>query len=248
MEDRAEVKPGGQTEEPKPEEPPVEKPFNWGLDRNDGVATWNILGRWYRRDEVEDVERRIREREAKWIQGQKAIWAETPQGKLCLDLYQKFHEYKKYLDEHPWAQKRQDGAKVGFPEHMLFAEALRAAGDYRREREEKDRRNLERAQRAARCQHAYMDGDRCRAPRLKGKKLCRMHDRMEEAKALKLDLGVMEDPDSIQVGIMKLQRAVIDGVLDAKQIGHLAYLTQIAAWNVTRTSFGKREVPEPESG
>jgi hypothetical protein len=74
-----------------------------------------------------------------------------------------------------------------------------------------------------------------------------MHERMEETKALKLDLGPMEDPDSIQVGIMKLQRAVIDGVLDAKQIGHLAYLTQIAAWNVTRTSSGNREFPEPDS-
>ena len=118
------------------------------------------------------------------------------------------------------------------------------AGDYHQEREEKDRRNLERAQLAARCQHAYLDGERCRAPRVKGKKLCRMHERIEEAKALKLDLGPMEDPDSIQVAIMKLQRAVIDGTLDSKQIGQLGYLIQLAAWNVTRTTFGNRELPE----
>ena len=62
-----------------------------------------------------------------------------------------------------------------------------------------------------------------------------MHDRMEEAKALRLDLGSMEDPDSIQIAIKKLQAAVIDGVLDNKQIAALSYLIQLAAWNVTRT-------------
>jgi hypothetical protein len=57
---------------------------------------------------------------------------------------------------------------------------------------------------------------------------------MEEAKAVKLDLGPMEDPDSIQAGIRKLQAAIIDGKLDSKQIG-LLYTIQLAAWNVTRT-------------
>jgi hypothetical protein len=76
---------------------------------------------------------------------------------------------------------------------------------------------------------------------MKGKKLCRMHDRMEEARALKLDLGPMEDPDSIQIAIKKLQAAVIDGVLDHKQVSALSYLIQLAAWNVTRTSLVVRE-------
>jgi hypothetical protein len=73
-----------------------------------------------------------------------------------------------------------------------------------------------------------------------------MHERMEEAKALKLDLGPMEDPDSIQVAIMKLQRTVIEGTLDTKKIGQLAYLIQLAAWNVTRTTSGNRELPDAE--
>jgi hypothetical protein len=76
---------------------------------------------------------------------------------------------------------------------------------------------------------------------VKGKKLCRMHERLEEATAVKLDLGPMEDPDSIQLGIKKLQGAIIDGKLDSKQIGHLAYTIQLAAWNVTRTSMVVRE-------
>ncbi len=244
MENTDDFRPGSQPAEPKPDGQPEERPFIQGRDRNDGIATVNILGRWYRPDEVEQVRRQNAERRAKYVKKQRAIWEETPQGRLCLELYQKFGEYKKYLEEHPWAWKRQDGADLDFPEHMLFAEALRAASDYHRQRAEKDRRNLERAQLAARCTHAYLDGDQCRAPRLKGKTLCRMHQRMEEAKALKLDLGPLEDSDSIQVGIMRLQRAVIEGGLDAKQISQLSYLIQIAAWNVTRTSSGNRPLTE----
>ena len=46
-----------------------------------------------------------------------------------------------------------------------------------------------------------------------------MREGMEEAKAVKLDLGPMEDADSIQVGIRKLQEAIIDGKLNSKQMG-----------------------------
>jgi hypothetical protein len=66
-----------------------------------------------------------------------------------------------------------------------------------------------------------------------------MHERMEEARAIKLDLGLMEDAESIQLAIMKLQRAVIDGTIDEKQSGRLAYLIQLAAWNVTHTRMAK---------
>ena len=109
----------------------------------------------------------------------------------------------------------------------------------RSERAEKDRKNLEKAQRAARCQHIHANGEQCGAPKVRGKKLCHMHERMEQTKAERLDLGPMEDPDSIQMGIQKLQAAIIDGKLDAKQIGQLAYTIQLAAWNVMRTSMVK---------
>jgi hypothetical protein len=71
---------------------------------------------------------------------------------------------------------------------------------------------------------------------VRGKKLCYMHERMEEARTPKLDLGTMEDSDSIQVAIRKLQGAIIEGTLDNKQVGQLAYTIQLAAWNVTRTT------------
>jgi hypothetical protein len=76
---------------------------------------------------------------------------------------------------------------------------------------------------------------------MKGKKFCRMHQRMNEAKSAKLDLGTLEDLDSIQVAIKKLQSAIIDGKLDHRQVGQLAYTIQLAAWNVTRTSMMLRE-------
>lgn len=246
MEEGIEVNAEDKAEERKPESQPVEKPFIEGKDRPSPSANVNILGRWYAKEDVEQVLRQNAERQAAYLRRAKEEWAQTPQGRLCLDLYNKFCVYKKYLDEHPWAWKRRDGAKVDFPEHVLFEDALCTVTEYQREREERNRRHLERAQLAARCEHAYLDGDRCRAPRLKGKKLCRMHERMEEAKALKLDLGPMEDPDSIQMAIMKLQRTVIDGTLDTKKIGQLAYLIQLAAWNVTRTTSGNRELPDAE--
>ena len=67
--------------------------------------------------------------------------------------------------------------------------------------------------------------------------------RMEEAKAVKLDLGTMEDADSIQVGIRKLQAAIIDGKLDAKQVwaSEQHIRSSLAAWNVKRTTAARAD-------
>jgi hypothetical protein len=194
--------------------------------------TWN--NHWYSEEEVTELRRRY------WKEG-KDKWEQTTQGKLCLAFYRAFREYKKFLEENPSAKFSPNGPLVDYEEHKLFEHGLRLMEDREHERKEVLRRNLEKAQRAARCQHHYLSGEQCGAPRVKGKKLCRMHERLEEATAVKLDLGPMEDPDSIQLGIKKLQGAIIDGKMDSKQIGHLAYTIQLAAWNVTRTSMGTRD-------
>ncbi|HKV91559.1 MAG TPA: hypothetical protein VJW20_03305 [Candidatus Angelobacter sp.] len=217
-------------------------------EATDPKATVNILGLWYAPEEVEQVERQNAAREAAYEKEMKEKWLETTEGKLCMSFYEAFQQYRKYLEENPPARRRADGAEVDFEEHQLFEEGLRLLDDHRQEREEKLRRNLEKAQKAARCQHQYLNGKGCGAPRMKGQKLCRMHERMEEAKAVKLDLGPMEDPDSIQVGIKRLQRAIIDGKLDAKQIGHLAYTIQLAAWNVTRTTTANQNLTTDRRG
>lgn len=208
---------------------------------DDPRACANIDGFWYAKEEVEQVHRQNAARAAAYEKKQRELWLETEQGKLCMAFYQAFQAYKKYLEQHLYARTRRDGAALDFEEHKLFEEGLRMIRDHQAERAERDRKNLERAQNAARCEHNFVDGERCRAPRMKGKKLCRMHDRLEEAKALRLDLGSMEDPDSIQIAIKKLQAAVIDGKLDNKQIAALSYLIQLAAWNVTRTSTVTRK-------
>ena len=124
---------------------------------------------------------------------------------------------------------------MGFDEHKLFEHGLLVVEEHRRDVAEKLRKNLEKAQAAARCEHEYLNGNQCKAPRVKGGKLCHMHQRLEEAKSAKLDLGPMEDPDSIQVGIKRLQGAIIEGTLNHRQVGQLAYTIQLAAWNVGRT-------------
>jgi hypothetical protein len=161
---------------------------------------------------------------------------------LCLAFYNAFKKYKYYVETHSGEMERPSGPiNNKYEEHRVFEECLSTLESYKREREETLRKNLEKAQSAARCEHEFLNGERCRAPRVKGKKLCRMHEGLEEAKAVKLDLGSMEDADSIQVGIRKLQAAIIDGKLDSKQIGHLAYTIQLAAWNVTRTTTALAE-------
>jgi hypothetical protein len=210
--------------------------FIEGRADNDGKAIVNILGKWYRPEEVEQVERQNAARRADSDRKTRDAWEATPQGKLCLALYEAFQAYRAYLEQNPHARKTIWGSEVDFDEHKLFEHGLRMVDEHRREVAEKLRKNLEKAQAAARCEHEHLNGNQCKAPRLKGGKLCHMHQRLEEAKSAKLDLGPMEDPDSIQVGIKRLQGAIIEGTLDHRQVGQLAYTIQLAAWNVGRTT------------
>ena len=205
-------------------------------DPTDPMATATHKGQWYTYEEARELERR--EEEARHWKETREGWEKTEAGQLCRAFYQAFQAYKKYMEEHPFAIYTPKGPRVtAFDEHKLFEAGLKVLEQDRHEREETLRKNLEKAQRAARCRHVHANGDQCGAPRVRGRKLCHMHERMEELKAEKLDLGPMEDPDSIQMGIKKLQSAIIDGKLDSKQVGQLAYTIQLAAWNVMRTSM-----------
>ena len=68
--------------------------------------------------------------------------------------------------------RRSGAPRCDFNEHKLFEHGLRAMDDHRVERAEKVRKNLEKAQAAARCEHEYLSGVRCKAPRMKDGKLC----------------------------------------------------------------------------
>lgn len=208
----------------------------------DPTATAQYKGQFYTRAEAAELRRR--ESEAHYWKETREGWEETEAGQLCIAFYQAFHAYKNYMEEHPHAIFTPQGPRADrYDEHKLFEAGLKVLEQDRREREETARKNLEKAQRAARCQHTHLTGEQCGAPRVRGKKLCYMHERMEEAKAESENIGAMidgwsmEDPDSIQAAIQRLQRAIIGGKLTATQVGQLAYTIQLAAWNVTRTSW-----------
>jgi hypothetical protein len=210
-------------------------------NHNDPEATVFIEGYGYFAEyEAEEARKQYEEECAKQTALVKRNWLYTDEGKLCGELYNKFQRYKEMMEKNPYRLGRGDGKPMDFPEHMLFAEAL---GEFERaEQAEIARKNLEKAQRAARCQHTYLGGQQCGCPRMRGKKLCYMHERLEQAQAMKLDLGPMEDPESIQLGIKKLQAAIIDGSLDYKQVSQLSYLIQVAAWNVRNMVLAGRYV------
>src|SRR5260370_31294328 len=140
-------------------------------DPRDPKAIVNYDGRYYTREEYEVVKQQEAARRVVYQKEMKKLWSQTEQGRMSLELYAKFQEYKQYLEDHPHARRRREGGPVDFEEHVVFQQALRLACDYEREHEEKLRRNLERAQRAARCRHIHTSGDPCGCPRVRGKKL-----------------------------------------------------------------------------
>jgi hypothetical protein len=202
-------------------------------------------GQLLTQSEIDEIKRQRALREAAYKKGRLEEWLRTEEGRLCLEFYQKFQEYRKYVGKNspPWCA---EGAKADSPEHQLFKEGLKTLSDHEHERAEQNRKNLRRAHLAARCEHRHADGTRCGSPRMGGKKLCYRHERMEEARTTSLDLGVLEDAESIQVAIMKLQRAVIDGVLDGKQTSQLASLIRLAAWNAGRMPPAERIAEKEE--
>jgi hypothetical protein len=163
------------------------------------------------------------------------VWPHLGVGEVSTDLYDKFQKFRELLEGTLW--KQFGHSPMGISDHDFFIEILRAVERERAEQKEAARKNLEKAQMATRCAHVHLDGARCGCPKMKDSELCYIHDKLEKAKSAKLDLGPMDDPDSIQVGIAKLQTAVIDGMLEPMQVRQLAYLIQLAAWNVRQTTL-----------
>ncbi|HET9182512.1 MAG TPA: hypothetical protein VFP59_10285 [Candidatus Angelobacter sp.] len=205
----------------------------WILSREygDPEATCRYHSGYYADYEIEEVKKQHEEYWAKIQKESYEEWARSEPGKMCVEMYAKFQEYKKFLEEHPWARDPR-GYLEKYAEHELFAAVLGEVSNHQAERAERDRKNLEKAQLAARCEHVFMDGERCGAPRMRGKKLCRMHDRLEAANTEKLDLGPMEDPESIPLAIKRLLAAILEGTVDSKLVGQLTNLINVAAWNV----------------
>src|SRR5262245_5982039 len=146
----------------------------------DPLATTKYENEWYSAEEVVELERRFKVRQENYRKKCRQEWEETEHGQLCLKFYEAFQAYRKFLETHEYAKRVPCGWLVDYDEHKLFEEGLRMVEQHRREQEETRRRNLEKAQRAARCTHIHLSGEQCGSPRVRGKKLCYMHERLEE--------------------------------------------------------------------
>ena len=103
---------------------------------------------------------------------------------------------------------------------------------------------LELADAAPRCRWVRTDGTTCGSPQMKKHIYCFAHKQMAEAQALALMLPALEDANAIQVGIMRIQKALIDDTISVKKAGLLLYSMQLALQNVGQVTFGQAKAEE----
>jgi hypothetical protein len=109
---------------------------------------------------------------------------------------------------------------------------------------QKLKQRLKMADMAPRCQWVRQDGTSCGSPQMKQHIYCFAHMQMAEARALMLRLPPPEDANAIQVGLMRIQKAVIEDTISMKKAGLLLYSMQLALTNVGQTTFGQAKDEE----
>jgi hypothetical protein len=177
------------------------------------------------RDEFEVLirqrdERRLREHQER----ERQAWPMTKAGQLLKKLGECFAEYKECLEHDP--QLMEKGLEFDEMNQKIF---------------NKMRNSIERANNAPRCRHPRAGGGTCRAPRVRGKKYCHMHEMLEAARPEKIDLPNLGDAYAIHAAIAKGAQAVVDGKLDYKQASILGYYLQLALSNVKNVDFEEEE-------
>src|ERR1051326_4648567 len=103
---------------------------------------------------------------------------------------------------------------------------------------------LQLADAAPRCRWVKQDGTGCGSPQMKKHIYCFAHKQMLEAQALMLRLPAAEDANAIQIGLMRIQKSLIEGTISTKIAGLLLYSMQLALTNVGQTTFGKAKDEE----
>ncbi len=109
---------------------------------------------------------------------------------------------------------------------------------------QKLKQRLKMADMAPRCRWVKQDGTSCKSPQMKQHIYCFAHMQMAEARTLLLLLPPPEDANAIQVGLMKIQKAMIEDTISTKKAGLLLYSMQLALTNVGQTTFGKAKDEE----
>jgi hypothetical protein len=165
------------------------------------------------------------------LEARKREWSGSEAGKLFRQLGETFQALRAFLTENP--EMEHQAEEFDEVNQRIF---------------NRMRTNIERANSAPRCQHQKFNGQQCRAPKMRGKKYCRMHVALEEARPQKMDLPNLGDANGIQAAIAKGAQAVVDGTLDRQQAGMLGYYLQLALSNVGRVDFEEGWEGEEETG
>jgi hypothetical protein len=146
---------------------------------------------------------------------------------LALKLAQTYEELTRLLERNPGVKRQMtEGATK---EDKVY---------------QKLKQRLKLADMAPRCQWVRQDGTSCRSPQMKQHIYCFAHKQMAEARTLMLMLPVVEDANAIQVGLMRIQKALIEDTISMKKAGLLLYSMQLAMTNVGQTTFGKAKDEE----
>jgi hypothetical protein len=103
---------------------------------------------------------------------------------------------------------------------------------------------LELADAMPRCRWIKQGGTTCGSPQMKNHIYCFAHIQMAEAQALALRLPPPEDANAIQVGLMRIQKALIEDTITTRKAGLLLYSMQLALTNVGQTTFGQAKDEE----
>jgi hypothetical protein len=192
-----------------------------GLDEAER-ALWEVAGTDPQRAVIAEQrdERRFKEHQEREKERERQTWPASTAGQLLKKLGECFAEYRECLEKDP----------------RLVEKALEF-DELNQKIFNRMRTSMDRAHNAPRCRHEKAGGGTCRAPRVRGKKYCHMHEMLEEARPEKLNLPSLGDAHAIHAAIAKGAQAVVDGKLEYKQASILGYYLQLALSNVGRVDF-----------
>ncbi|MCU1256787.1 MAG: hypothetical protein JWM83_3086 [Candidatus Angelobacter sp.] len=146
---------------------------------------------------------------------------------LALKLAQTYEELTRLLERNPGVKRQITEGPV--KEDKVY---------------QKLKQRLKLADMAPRCRWVRQDGTSCRSPQMKQHIYCFAHRQMAEARTLMLMLPAPEDANAIQVGLMRIQKALIEDTISTKKAGLLLYSMQLALTNVGQTTFGQAKDEE----
>jgi hypothetical protein len=191
----------------------------------------------------EEAAKPLEQRRKEYREKHIANWETSDEGKLCLEFYRAYMAYKEHLQEHSRDWREGSDTPLEFEEHQAFQEMARGMAEYQKQREETDKRNLEKAKLAARCTHRRAGGQYCGSPRMRGSKYCYGHDRLMAARTQDLELPPLEDANALVLGLTKGLQAMMKGQMDLKSAGMFFYGMQIVASVMGKVRFGEAEEP-----